>query len=61
MKRIRNYRDIEHQIELVEIQREVKLDKLQQGLNKVKNGLLPSLVSFSVKSFFNKKKKRKNN
>ncbi len=59
MKKIRNFRDIEHQLDLIEIQKEVNLEKLKGGIEDLKSSLLPSLVAFSFKKLFQGKKKRK--
>lgn len=59
MRKIKNYRDLEYQLEIVKIQREVELDKLKRGMQKTKNSLIPSLVSFGLGLLFKKRKRGK--
>ena len=59
MKKIKSYRDLEYQMEIEKIRREVELDKLKRSMQKTKNSLVPSLISFGLGLFLKKSKRRK--
>lgn len=58
MKKIKNLRDLEYQLEIVKIQREVELDKLKRNIQKTKHNIFPSIVSFALGALLRKKKRR---
>ena len=62
MKKIRNIRELEHRLEIVEIQRGIELEKVKDGIQKTKNSLVPTAASLSfsaVRALFKKKKEKR--
>lgn len=56
MKKIKNLRDLDYQLEIVKIQRGVDLDKLKHSIRKTKSSIFPSILSYAVGTIFKKKR-----
>ncbi len=59
MRKIKTYRDLDYEMEIVQIKRQVELDKLRGSLQTLKTTTLPSILTFGLINLFKTIKRRK--
>ncbi len=59
MKKIKSYRDLDYEMEIIRMKRKVELDKLRGSFHGLTATTLPSVLTFGLISLFGNLKRRR--